>query len=131
MIDNATLPPRSADSALRTVPQTYDAPLSEKIHVKASSIHGLGCFASREILKGELLGRYEGPTVKRDGTYVLWVLQENGEYIGINGQNELRYLNHSSRFNAEFQENSLFAIKKIKPGEEIKIHYGEEWDDVP
>lgn len=100
------------------------------VYVQESPIHGLGCFASRSFKKGEHIGDYEGPGSRKDGTYVLWVLQDNGSWKGINGKNELMYLNHSSKANAEFIGNSLYAIKGIKKNQEITFHYGEEWEDV-
>ena len=38
----------------------------------------------------------------------------------------LRYLNHCSKPNAEFDGPDLYAISDIKPGEEITFDYGEE-----
>lgn len=105
--------------------------LEEVVFVKESPIHGKGCFAAKNIKKGEYIGKYEGPSAKKDGTYVLWVLHEDGKYRGVNGKNALRYLNHSQSCNAEFDGPDLFAIRRIKKGDEITFDYGEEWEDVP
>jgi len=102
---------------------------NKKIEVKASPIHGKGLYADQRITKGSHIGDYEGPVATKDSTYVLWV-GEVGEEVGVLGQNELKYLNHRSKPNAEFDGVSLFAIKNITKGSEITIHYGEEWDDT-
>ncbi len=97
--------------------------------VKESGIHGRGLFSAKRIPKGALLGLYDGPRTRRDGRYVLWVEDDDGNPVGINGRNELRFVNHSQRPNAEFRGEELFALRVIRPGEEITHHYGEEWDD--
>ena len=102
----------------------------ENLYADKSPIHGMGCFAARNIKKGEYLGDYLGPASKKDGIYVLWVQQDDGSYRGINGKNTLKYLNHSSKNNAEFDGQKLFSTRSIKKDQEITIHYGEEWADV-
>ncbi len=104
--------------------------IEDKIVVKKSPIHGKGCFAKKKIRKGAYLGSYEGPTVLEDGTYVLWVQKENGGWHLIDGKNDLRWLNHSSKPNAEWDGNKLYALRTIEEGEEITFHYGEDWEDV-
>lgn len=107
-----------------------DKSLKNKVYIKKSSIHGLGVFAKRKIKKNEYIGSYEGITVLEDDTYVLWVQQEHGGWKLIDGKNELRYLNHSSKPNAEFRKDKLYAIRTIMPDEEITFHYGDDWEDV-
>lgn len=87
-----------------------------------STIHGTGLFARKTIRRGTHIGTYEGPRVRTDGRYVLWV-QEDGRPIGRKGTNELRFLNHSDRPNAEFDGFELYAVRTIRPGEEITINY--------
>lgn len=87
-----------------------------------SAIHGTGLFARRTIRRGVHIGTYEGPRVRTDGTYVLWI-QEQGRPVGRRGENELRYLNHSDRPNAEFDGFELYALRTIRAGEEITINY--------
>ncbi len=101
------------------------------VYVEESPIHGKGCFAARPFKKGEVIGFYEGPPSDKDGTYVLWVSQEDGSWKGIDGKNDLRYLNHKKKCNAEFDGNRLVAIKAIRTNQEITFHYGEEWEDIP
>jgi uncharacterized protein len=101
------------------------------IHVRSSHIHGLGLFAARSIRKGTLIGIYDGPETRRDGMHVLWVYEEDDrQWIGREGRNALRYLNHSSSPNAEFDGYQLYALRNIRAGEEITFDYGEEWEDI-
>lgn len=97
--------------------------------VKSSPIHGQGLFASVRIPEGAFLGTYQGPRTRCDGRYVLWVEEDDGEVVGIEGTNELRFVNHSDEPNAEFRGEELFALRTIEPGEEITHHYGEEWEE--
>jgi len=100
------------------------------VYADRSEIHGRGLFARKTIRKGHHIGTYEGPETKRDGMHVLWVYDENDENpIGRNGKNVLRFCNHSSQPNAEFDGFELYALKTIKAGEEITFHYGDEWDE--
>jgi SET domain-containing protein len=100
-----------------------------RIAVGESPIHGRGVFARARIRSGSPIGDFEGCETKRNGTHVLWVLTEDGSEVGIRGENELRFLNHSRRPNAEFRGASLYAVRNIQPGREILIDYGEGWDD--
>ena len=99
------------------------------IEVRESRIHGKGVFARRPFEEGEWIGRYVGPRTAQDDTYVLWV-EDGGEWKGYNGVGKLRFLNHQSRPNSEFDGIELYALTAITPGDEITFHYGEEWEDV-
>jgi uncharacterized protein len=89
-----------------------------------SPIHGFGCFATVAIAPDTLIGRLECVTARPDGdgTHVVWVEDEPLLVL-----NELRYLNHAPDPNAELDELDLRALRPIAPGEEITIHYGEDW----
>ena len=100
--------------------------LKKYFFVDDSEIHGKGLFSRGKIKNGAYLGRYHGPKVKDNDMHVLWVEQDDGEWEGIDGKNMLRYLNHCSKPNAEFDGPDLYAISDIKPGEEITFDYGEE-----
>ncbi len=100
------------------------------IEVRESSIHGRGLFATRNFEAGELIGTYEGSRATENGIYVLWVEDFDGSFYGVHGENELRYLNHSSKPNADFDDELLYASLCIKAGEEICFHYGEDWEDI-
>lgn len=100
--------------------------------VKESPIHGYGLFATDHIPADTFLGCYAGPIVyddEDDGEYVLWVLDEDGSGYGIDGRNELSYVNHDPNANALFYEEELWTTRAIQPGEEICHYYGEEWDE--
>jgi len=96
-------------------------------------------FARRDIPTGTLIGHYDGTLTKRNGMHVLWVEAGTGEdgtedtgdgetWLGYDGNNELRFLNHASRPNGEMDGRDLYAMRDIRAGEEITIHYGEEFE---
>jgi SET domain-containing protein len=91
--------------------------------VAPSPIHGKGLFARSHIKRETYIGTYEGPQAKKNGSHVLWVYDENDEIVGRRGLNKLRYLNHSDKPNAEFDGFDLYALRNIRPGEEITIDY--------
>lgn len=100
------------------------------VEARASSIHGMGVFALRDIPADTLIGRYRGPVVQEDGMHVLWIQDEDGvDEYGIDGRNILRYLNHDHAANAIFDGDELYAERDIARGEEITIHYGDDWTD--
>jgi uncharacterized protein len=103
---------RAADSLYRRV---YRAP---------SPIHGTGCFARIGFASGDYIGNYAGRPAKRDGTYVLWVLEEGKAPVGRSGRNLLRWVNHQIPGNARFDGFDLYARQAIAPGEEITFDYG-------
>jgi SET domain-containing protein len=108
-------------------------PLPDNIFVAESPIHGRGCFARRPIRQGEWIGAYEGTPTMEDDTYVLWVDHgddETEDWRGVDGANELRYMNHSSRANTEFIGVNLYALRDIEPGEELTFHYGDDWNCI-
>jgi len=104
--------------------------MSEKFEVKASQIHGQGVFAKKRFRRDAFVGVYEGGETTENDTYVLWVEYDDGQIVGIDGRNELRCLNHSSKPNAEFRGDRLFALREIRPGAEITFDYGDEWAGV-
>lgn len=100
--------------------------LKDIVYKADSLIHGTGLFAKRDIKKGERIGIYEGQQARRNGTYVLWVYEdEGGKPVGRSGRNLLRYLNHSIPGNAEFDGFDLYARVKIKLDDEITFDYKE------
>ena len=105
-----------------------DKELEVLYYVDDSGIHGKGLYARVSIEKGEYMGTYDGPEGVEHGSHVLWVEEEDGKWIGRNGQNLLRYLNHHKEPHAEFNGFDLYAIKNIRQGEELTIDYGEEPD---
>ena len=105
--------------------------MSSLIDIRESAIHGRGLFAAKFIPAGASLGLYEGPRVTEDaddGPHVLWVWVDDETMVGIDGENELRYVNHSTDPNVEFQGPELTALRDIERGEELTHHYGEGWE---
>lgn len=102
--------------------------LLERVEVCSSAIHGNGVFARRRLHEGQRIGRFEGEPTTENGTYVLWLIEEDGSEVGIRGRNVLRFLNHGMPANAEFCDADLFAIRNVQPGAELLIDYGFEWE---
>lgn len=100
-----------------------------KFDVKQSPIHGKGVFARQRIRRGERIGRYLSRRTTKDGTYVLWVEKDDG-WFGYDGYGRLRFLNHRDPPNSVFDGLELFALSTIEPGQEITIHYGDEWNGI-
>ncbi|MCG6965803.1 MAG: SET domain-containing protein-lysine N-methyltransferase [Chromatiaceae bacterium] len=98
------------------------------VYAAASGIHGQGLFAARDISPGEYIGTFHGPEAQRDGIYVLWVYDADGDAgpIGRSGRNLLRYLNHADPCNAHFDGFDLYALCAIACDQEITIDYGGE-----
>ncbi len=100
------------------------------LHVAESSIHGRGLFAQKNIPVKAFIGTYAGKKTSKNGMHVLWIWDESAEkWVGIDGDNEMRFLNHSSQPNAEFYETDLYALKPISKGDEITFDYQWEEDD--
>lgn len=114
------------------VEQTHVVELSEQelFYVTDSPIHGKGLFARCQILAGTYIGTYQGPETLENGMHVLWVESDDGEWIGRDGKNHLRYLNHSNQPCAEFDGFDLFAACDIVADQEITIDYGEDPADA-
>ena len=104
----------------------HNRDLNESLDARRSDIHGKGLFALKRLRPGQYIGTYHGPMVKRNGTYVLWVEDEPGTWLKCDGKNILRYLNHNSNPNAEFDGFDLYALRNIQPGQEITFDYGED-----
>jgi len=101
--------------------------------VADSRVHGHGLFARDDILAGTWIGHYDGQQTMENGMHVLWMedgTNEKGEvhWIGFDGDNELRFLNHAIQPNGEMDGLDLYARHDIKAGEEITIDYGEEFE---
>jgi SET domain-containing protein len=97
------------------------------VSVRPSRIHGFGLFARAFIPAQSYIGDYAGPPVEEDGRHVLWIEDDNGKWAGVDGSNVLRYLNHNATPNTELNGIELYALCDIERGEEITIHYGEDW----
>lgn len=94
------------------------------LYVRRSYIHGRGLFTKEEISVESYLGTYMGRRAFENGSHVLWTETEDGREIGRHGQNNLRYLNHSTNPSCEFYGFDLYALRDIGEGEELTIDYG-------
>ncbi len=97
-------------------------------YVSTSPIHGRGLFARDNIKEGDYIGTYEGKPTNADGMHVLWLLDEElDQWDGIDGSNEMRFLNHSGNPNADFWDADLYALRNIIKDEEITFDY--KWEE--
>lgn len=99
------------------------------VTVKKSPRHGKGLFAAEDIPADTLILTIEGRPTKRDGTYVIWTLEEGEKPEGFLITNDAKYVNHSRKPNAAFYEFELWSLRHIATGEEILHHYGADWAD--
>lgn len=100
-----------------------------KVEAGPSNIHGKGLFAKKTIKNGEFIGEFKGKPTKKDSTHVLWYEDEKKKrWKGLFVTNVLKYANHSDSPNVEVVGKEMYALRKIKPGEEITFHYGEDWN---
>ena len=108
--------------------RTTNSELRGLVYAASSDIHGTGLFAATSFSKGDYIGSYHGPRAKRNGMYVLWVFDPDdvSDIYGISGRNLLRYLNHASPCNAQFDGFDLYARCVIPCDGEITIDYGGE-----
>ena len=111
--------------------QTSNYDSNPLCYVADSPVHGRGLFARYNIPAGTRIGHYDGPETQQNGMHVLWVEAQEGsddEWIGYNGNNELRFLNHARPPNGEMDGLELFAGRSIHADEEITIDYGEDFE---
>lgn len=101
------------------------------VRVTESPIHGRGLFARCDIAVESFIGTYAGKKTSNNGMHVLWIWDEKDEkWVGVDGDNEMRFLNHSGQPNAEFYETDLYALRDIAAGEEITFDYQWEEEDA-
>ena len=102
-----------------------DKKLKQLYYKKLSGIHGDGLFARGQFKEGDYMGEYDGPAVSENGSHVLWVEEDDDNWLARDGKNLLRYINHSRKPHAEFVGFELYALRNINTDEEITIDYGE------
>ncbi len=104
---------------------------------------GLGLFATETIEKRELIVEYTGRRITnakaveiewtRSNRY-LFELNSKWTIDGSSRRNIARYANHSCKPNAEpdtVRGRMMYrALKRIRPGTEITIDYGEEYVEL-
>lgn len=121
---------------------------SEKdFEVRPSTIPGigLGLFARSRLRKGDVIGHYTGLRLDEEeansepyvhSRYLVWICKD--WYLDAQGSfgNYTKYINHSSRPNAELLTSTRWkvaliqALSRIEPGEEIFFDYGDEYWEV-
>jgi SET domain-containing protein len=115
--------------------------LSVPYVIRRSPIHGKGVFASRFITRGRKIGEYKGKILKkkqvidskRDCTYMM-AIKRGQQYIDGSDlkKNPMGYINHppeGRKANVRARELDggrvfIYAVRDIKPGEELLFHYG-------
>lgn len=97
---------------------------------------GLGLFAEDRIKKDDFIIEYHGRLLtdeeadEKGGAY-LFEIDKDHTIDGTPRENTARYINHSCKPNCEPEIDGkrvfIYAIKNIKPGEELTYHYGKEY----
>ena len=97
---------------------------------------GLGLFALSPIAEEERIIQYKGRILSDDeaeevGGKYLFEIDENRVIDGSSRRNLARYINHSCRPNARERLARgrlwIWSARPIQAGEEITIHYGDEY----
>lgn len=96
-----------------------------KIETRESRVHGIGVFATRRLKPGEVIARYHGREVDREGMYVVPHKTKNGQTLYVELTGRLKLLNHSCRANARLEDFRLVATRPVMLGQEITISYGQ------
>jgi SET domain-containing protein len=105
--------------------------------VKRSSV-GLGLYAMQPISRGKLVVEYTGRLLPSDEAYRKggkYLFEVNSRWIvdGSGRENISRYINHSCRPNCEPRTRGMrilvYALRAIRPGEELTYDYGREYFD--
>lgn len=106
--------------------------MTTRVGVAESTIDGWGVFAIEDINKDEVIGVIGG-IVSEDpdhhSDYTCEFEDWNGNVYYVEPAAPFKYLNHSAEANADWDTPVLIALRDIKAGEEITIHYGEEFED--
>ncbi len=100
--------------------------------------HGLGLFTNQSYKKGDRVTEYTGEKISTDtandrGGQYLFELNSNWVIDGRGREHLARYINHSCRPNCypeidEKEEHiTIYAKRKILPGEELTYNYGKEF----
>lgn len=103
--------------------------------VKKTKEKGFGIFAKKEIAEGTIIGDYLGKVIEtakynfdndKEGLYLMYYTDQASIYPDLKKPG-IHLLNHSCTPNCwiyTYQGHTLFyALRKIKPGEELTISY--------
>ncbi len=105
--------------------------------VKRSPV-GLGLYAAQPISRGELVVEYTGRLLPSEDAYRKggkYLFEVNSRWIvdGSGRENISRYINHSCKPNCEPRTRGMriliYALRAIRPGEELTYDYGREYFD--
>ena len=95
-------------------------PSNATTYVALSRIHGKGLFARTHIPAGSIIGWVEGVPKQSDGSYVLWLNEQEGIEVTC----DLKYINHCDEPNAcYYDDRSVMALRDILPNQEITHDY--------
>ncbi|MBL8158530.1 SET domain-containing protein-lysine N-methyltransferase [bacterium] len=113
-------------------------PLPLTLNVRRSH-SGRGLFTEERIPKGACVIEYTGrPATAKQikenrGKYLFWT-SDTSMIDGNIAANKARFINHSCAPNCEIDIRArrvyLFALRTIKPGEELSYDYGEEYFEM-
>lgn len=110
----------------------------ERFEVRRVPGKGMGMYAVAPVKKGDFIMEYTGtklPTASADGLGTKYLFEIDKEWTidGSPRSNTARYINHACKPNCEVDIRDgrlmLYAIKNIKPGDELSFDYGEEYFD--
>ena len=120
------------------------------IVVRRSPVHGRGVFATRNILKDEVIGEYVGERISHseanwryrhrdfnDNHTFLFTVSSRTVIDASHAGNDTRFINHRCDPNCEPQIRRgrvfIVAIRNIRAGDELGFEYniGREDDDPP
>ncbi|MEE9319918.1 MAG: SET domain-containing protein [Granulosicoccus sp.] len=111
---------RKSSTAARAVARPEASPISKKVYVAGSPIHGHGLFARKRIPADFVISRLEGMPTYEDGIYVLWITDD----LGLEVTNDVRFVNHSKDSNCMLTDVDLVTTRVIEVGEELFHDYG-------
>ena len=97
--------------------------MGAELKVANSTIHGRGLFAKATIKKGTILGFCKTKKTKKITDHTLWL----GKKLHMM-MCDFRFINHDTKPNVVIYDDlSVVALRKIKKGEELTHHYGDDW----
>lgn len=119
---------------------------NEWVQFRASTIHGMGCFATTRIAEGTRLIEYVGEKITKKESlrrceadnHFIFDLDEKFDLDGNVDWNPAKFINHSCAPNCEAEQDDgriwIFARRDIVIGEEISFNYGyglENYEEHP
>jgi SET domain-containing protein len=111
--------------------------LAQGLAIRQSAINGKGCFATAHFLRGRKIAEYEGERIsareakRRAHRAKLRICEVDAKWSidGSRGGNGTHYINHSCEPNSYMKiiygHILFYALRDIRPGEEITIDYVE------